>query len=114
MPDKNINKITLFTIAEGKDPVYFLSVRQYFPFYNKENFGQDEAMDYSLLVEYRDIRLIYNNLWLSLTLSGFNLLMKTEEDKEEGLFAIQNQFFVEREGNIKHTYNFRRNILSNR
>jgi hypothetical protein len=39
------------------------------------------------------------------TLYGFNLLVKTEESKKEGLFRKENRFFIEGEGNIKHTYN---------
>jgi predicted RNase H-like nuclease (RuvC/YqgF family) len=32
-------------------------------------------------------------------------LVKTEESKKEGLFRKENRFFIEGEGNIKHTYN---------
>jgi hypothetical protein len=39
------HKIAFFSIAVGKDPVYFNSVQRYFP-YNKENFGQDYDVDF--------------------------------------------------------------------
>jgi len=44
------NKIALFTLAVGEDPVYFNSVRRYFP-YNRENFGQDKNVDYFLFTD---------------------------------------------------------------
>ena len=44
------NKIALFTIAVGKDPVYFDSVRRYFP-YNRENFGQNLSVDYYIFTD---------------------------------------------------------------
>ena len=43
-------QIALFPMAVGKDPVYFHSVRRYFP-YNKENFGQGESVDYFLCLQ---------------------------------------------------------------
>jgi hypothetical protein len=39
------------------------------------------------------------------TLYGFNLLIKTESSRKDGLFLKENLFFIEGEGNIKHTYN---------
>ena len=39
------------------------------------------------------------------TLYGFNLQVKTEESKKEGLFAKHTYFSVEGEGNVKYTYN---------
>ena len=43
-------KIALFTIAVGEDPVYFDSVRRYFP-YNKKNFGQNFDVDYYVFTD---------------------------------------------------------------
>jgi glycosyltransferase involved in cell wall biosynthesis len=48
------NKIALFTIAVGKDPIYFDSVQRYFP-YNKENFGQDHDVDYYVFTDRAEI-----------------------------------------------------------
>jgi hypothetical protein len=39
------------------------------------------------------------------TLYSFNLLVKTENSKKEGLFMKENRFFIEGEGNIKYTHN---------
>jgi glycosyltransferase involved in cell wall biosynthesis len=50
MDKKGHNKIALFSMAVGKDRIYFDSVRRYFP-YNRENFGQDEDVDYLLLTD---------------------------------------------------------------
>jgi hypothetical protein len=44
------HKIALFTIAVGKDPVYFNSVQRYFP-YNKENFVQNNDVDYYVFTD---------------------------------------------------------------
>ena len=45
-----IYKIALFTIAVGKDPIYFDSVCRYFP-YNRENFGQNQDVDYYVFTD---------------------------------------------------------------
>lgn len=43
-------RIALFTIAVGKDPIYFDSVKRYFP-YNKKYFGQENSVDYFLFTD---------------------------------------------------------------
>jgi glycosyltransferase involved in cell wall biosynthesis len=50
MKHKGKNTIALFTIAVGKDPVYFNSVRRYLP-YNNVNFGGDNLVDFFLLTD---------------------------------------------------------------
>ncbi|MDR3338991.1 MAG: N-6 DNA methylase, partial [Candidatus Symbiothrix sp.] len=39
------------------------------------------------------------------TLYGFNLSVKTEDSKKEGLFMKENKFYIEGEGSVKYTYN---------
>jgi len=48
-----MNKIALFSMAVGKDPVYFDSVRRYFP-YNKKYFEQNHSVDYFLFTDRND------------------------------------------------------------
>jgi hypothetical protein len=48
-----MSKIALFTIAAGKDSVYFDSVRRYFP-YNGEYFGQNQNVDYFLFADRKE------------------------------------------------------------
>ncbi|MDR1503600.1 MAG: hypothetical protein LBT43_14230 [Prevotella sp.] len=43
-------KIALFTIAVGRDRIYFDSVVRYYP-YNKKNFGQSNDMDFYLFTD---------------------------------------------------------------
>jgi glycosyltransferase involved in cell wall biosynthesis len=47
---KSTHKIALFTVAVGKDLIYFHSVQRYFP-YNKENFGQCHDVDYYVFTD---------------------------------------------------------------
>ncbi|MCC8146273.1 MAG: glycosyltransferase [Bacteroidales bacterium] len=45
-----MKKIALFTMAVGKDPIYFESVGRYFP-YNKKYFRQDNTVDFYVFTD---------------------------------------------------------------
>lgn len=45
-----MNRVALFTIAVGKNPIYFDSVKKYFP-YNKKYFGHENNVDYFLFTD---------------------------------------------------------------
>lgn len=47
---QDTKKIALFTMAVGKDPIYFESVGRYFP-YNKKYFGQNNAVDFYVFTD---------------------------------------------------------------
>lgn len=102
--------IALFTIAVGKDPVYFDSVRRYFP-YNKKYFGQDHEVDYFLFTD-RDetIEGITNipcvtTLWPYTTLLKNNLI-RDYLDSIQGWERYDSVFFIDADFAIGDTYDF--------
>jgi len=104
------NKIALFTLAVGKDPVYFNSVRRYFP-YNRENFGQDKEVDYFLFTDrHESIDGICNipcqpSVWPYTTLLKNNIIF--DYLNEKGLWnQYTHIFFIDADFAIGESYDF--------
>ena len=104
------NKIALFTIAVGKDPIYFQSVRRYFP-YNKENFGQDNDVDYFLFTDREEsIEGIHNipckpSVWPYTTLLKNNLIADYLEQTNQW-DTYSHIFFIDADFAIGDRYDF--------
>ncbi|WP_298654081.1 hypothetical protein [uncultured Proteiniphilum sp.] len=110
MEDISIYKIALFTIAVGKDPIYFNSVRRYFP-YNKMNFGQDLDLDYYVFTDRNEtIKEIVSipcqtTLWPFTTLLKNNLI--TDYLDASGKWDTYSHiFFIDADFAIGDRYNF--------
>jgi hypothetical protein len=110
MCEKLMKKIALFTIAVGKDRIYFDSVERYLP-YNKKYFGQNHDICYLLFTD-RDenIEGVTNipckpSLWPYTTLLKNNMISDylTENNKWEEFDHI---FFIDADFAIGDHYNF--------
>ncbi|RNC67093.1 hypothetical protein [Proteiniphilum sp. X52] len=116
MGDISIYRIALFTIAVGKDPIYFNSVRRYFP-YNKANFGQNLDVDYYVFTD-RDetIKSIISipcrsSLWPFTTLLKNNLITDYLDTSGEW-DTYSHIFFIDADFAIGDRYDFfRHNFL---
>jgi hypothetical protein len=105
-----MNKIALFTIAVGKDRIYFDSVRRYFP-YNQQYFGQNQEVDYLLFTDREEtidgIRNIVcpPSLWPYTTLLKNNIISDylTSENNWE---AYSHIFFIDADFAIGDYYDF--------
>jgi len=104
------NKIALFTLAVGKDPVYFNSVRRYFP-YNKEYFGQNRDVDYLLFTDRTEtIDGIISipcpsSLWPYTTLLKNNIITDYL-DREDRWKKYSHIFFIDADFAIGESYDF--------
>jgi glycosyltransferase involved in cell wall biosynthesis len=70
-----MSKIALFTIAAGKDSVYFDSVRRYFT-YNRKYFGQNQEVDYFLFTDRKETIDGIVNIPCSSSLWPYTTLLK--------------------------------------
>jgi|GEM_PF-6601439 Glycosyltransferases, probably involved in cell wall biogenesis len=110
MKNISIYKIALFTIAVGKDPIYFNSVRRYFP-YNKINFGQDLDVDYYVLTDQdetiKEIVSIHcqSSLWPFTALLKNNLIADYL-DASEKWGTYSHIFFIDADFAIGDKYDF--------
>jgi hypothetical protein len=110
MKDIATYKIALFTIAVGKDIIYFDSVRRYFP-YNKANFGQDFDVDYYLFTD-RDETITeiisipcQTSLWPFTTLMKNNLIADYL-DASGKWNTYSHIFFIDADFAVGEEYNF--------
>ncbi len=105
-----LNKIALFTIAVGKDSIYFHSVQRYFS-YNRENLGQNESVDFFLFTD-RDenIENICNipcrsGVWPYISLLKNNLIADfLEQEDRWSLYC--HIFFIDADFAIGDRYDF--------
>lgn len=105
-----MKKIALFTIAIGKDPIYFDSVKRYFP-YNKKYFGQKCDVDYFLFTDqHKEIERITNiaidkSSWPYTTLLKNNMISDylSYHDKWDN---YDNIFFIDADFAIGDYYDF--------
>jgi hypothetical protein len=105
-----IKKIALFTIAVGKDPVYFESVKRYLP-YNKKYFGQNHNVDYYLFTD-RDEKIdgitsipCKSSSWPYTTLLKNNMISDYLNNGNKW-DNYNNIFFIDADFAIGDTYDF--------
>jgi glycosyltransferase involved in cell wall biosynthesis len=104
------DKIALFTMAVGKDPVYFDSVRRYFP-YNRVYFGQNREVDYFLLTDRNETIDGIVNIPCSSSLWPYTTLLKNNSiydysDKNGGWDKYTHIFFIDADFAIGDKYDF--------
>jgi hypothetical protein len=104
------DKIGLFTIAVGKDPVYFESVRRYFP-YNREYFGQNREVDYFLFTDREDTIEGMVNIPCSPCLWPYTTLLKNNNisdylNKTSGWDEYSHIFFIDADFATGDYYDF--------
>jgi hypothetical protein len=72
-----MEKVALFTIVVGKDPIYFNSVRRYFP-YNREYFGQNQNVNYFLFTDREETIEGFVNICSTNLLTLYSIYKKNE------------------------------------
>jgi radical SAM protein with 4Fe4S-binding SPASM domain len=106
----NGDKIGLFTIAVGKDPVYFESVRRYLP-YNRKYFGQSREVDYFLFTDRGDTIEGMVNIPCSSTVWPYAALLKNNTiadflNREDKWREYTHIFFIDVDFALGDYYDF--------
>lgn len=106
-----MKKIALFTMAVGKDPIYFESVGRYYP-YNKKYFAQNNAVDFYVFTDRKEqvndevISLpCITTVWPYTTLLKNNTIYDYLE-KENKWKEYDYIFFIDADFAIGDYYNF--------
>ena len=104
-------QIALFTMALGKDRIYFDSAARYFP-YNKKYFGQNNNVDYYLFTDREEVindEIIHvpstTNVWPYTTLLKNNMF-KDYFDKASNWDKYDYVFFIDADFAIGDYYDF--------
>jgi hypothetical protein len=110
MKDTSTHRVALFTIAVGEDPIYFDSVRRYFP-YNQEYFGQNQTMDYFLFTDRKETIDGIVNLPCSSSLWPYTTLLKNNSiadylDKTDKWNNYLHIFFIDADFAIGDSHDF--------
>lgn len=76
-----MKKIALFTMAAGRDRIYFDSVARYFP-YNEKYFGQNHEVDYFLFTDREEKIVKIKNIPCETTMWPYTAMLKNNSIKD--------------------------------